>query len=48
MREVGLYWVMIGGEWTVAEFDGQDWAVIGREDAWDDSDFGEIGDKVTR
>ena len=49
MRESGFYWVMLNdGVWIVVNFDGKAWWVPGRDDEWNDSNFQEIGGKVSR
>lgn len=49
MREKGFYWVFYFGEWTIAEYCGGYWLVIGGEEAvYQDEEFDEIGEKIER
>ncbi len=48
-RESGLYWVKFKnyeGDWSVAEYQGTNWLVIGCEMTWGDGDFSQIGPRV--
>ena len=48
MREEGYYKVKYKGAWEVAELCGtMFWFRIGIDEGFEDSDFEEIGDKIT-
>ena len=42
MREPGFYWVRESDEWTVAQWSGKYWYVVGWDISCRDSDFAEI------
>lgn len=49
-RETGFYHVNIGSEWFVAEYRQKDneWLVPGEDEIYEDTDFDEIGERITR
>lgn len=46
-REYGYYWVQFMTEWRTAEYYNGLWYVIGRHESYSDSDFDEIGSRIT-
>jgi hypothetical protein len=43
-REGGFYWISLlgGSDWQVAEWDGDDWWLVGCEDKWAETDLHKI------
>lgn len=49
MRSLGFYWVYSYGEWTIAEYVGGCWYMIGGDEpVYNEDEFDEIGEKVER
>jgi hypothetical protein len=48
-REPGFYWLHEGTAWwTLGEWTGAEWFVIGSEEMFPDAQFIEIGERVKR
>lgn len=47
-RELGFYWVRVDDEWSVSEFDGEYWDLIGDDCAYTDIAFDEIDERRLR
>ncbi|WP_395443586.1 hypothetical protein [Caulobacter sp. UC70_42] len=44
-REPGFYWVKFDGEWSVDQWTGREWLMVGSEETTS-ADVGEIGPRV--
>lgn len=47
MRQPGFYFVKFHGEWIIGEYKEQIWFVIGCDEMFCESEFDEIGGKIT-
>ena len=52
IMHTGFYWVRIttnyGDEWTIGEFNGGNWQLLGTDEIYETNEFAEIGSRIER